>query len=361
MPKLWCYSSRSLRRISVLTLAIAIVSLMAGGLLPASASVAKSLESRKAAPAPTHPNVKGVQLTMAELGGADPSDIVMAHAFTLLNSWGAHANVVYLPNASDAAAALLKGDAQIFTASPPVAFAMQDSGFNLLAFALAGPRQDYALVSVPSIKSVRQLMGHSIGMLANEGVNHAQMTLLFAQYHTAFNNSTMQIVLDGGQSTRFAALLTGRVDAAVLSHFDVLQLAKKGYHVLYDFTKSMPKLYNDVFYARPTWLRAHQNAAIAINEALMMSMKWFDNHANINAAIEESVAGNPGVTPAQVAALDHILRLYDVFPVGSVLTKSGLLYQQTVYHGSGILAKSLPASSLVEVGPAQQAAKLLNS
>ena len=301
----------------------------------------------------TPPNLSGKKLTIVVNGDLEQSKIDLAHAYDLLRQWGLNLTVDYGGTSQVVMSAMVSGEAQVLEFSVQGALSSVDNGVNLQAFALAQPRQDYALIGRPGIKTLADLKGKSIGVLDTVGLNGVQATL--ALESAGMTQKDVTIVQAGGQGTRVSAMVAGRIDSTMVGFSNYLQLKSQGYNLLYSYTKSQPNLWDDVLWATPQWLSQNPDLAVAINEAVLESFRWFDNPANKQAYVDASTSAVKGLDASVAAQMYDVYTQNDMYPPNSILTDSGMQFNQTAYFNAKSLPKELPISQICNTTYAQQA------
>ncbi|MCU1492848.1 MAG: transporter substrate-binding protein [Acidimicrobiaceae bacterium] len=280
------------------------------------------------------PHLGGLNMSVIMDGTASASNEIEMHAINLLSKWGAKVSVHWAPSTSIEYADMLHGGT-IMEGGLSVGLAAYNDGIPMEAIALPQPRQDFVLIARPNITSLSDLKGHSIGILDMVGENGVDT--LIALKAAALKPSQVSIVDVGGQSTRLAALVSGRIDVTMLSHSAEIALQGQGYHVLYDYMKQDPNLYDGIWWANPSWAKSHEQAAVALNEADLLSFVWFNNKSNTAAAVKETASFDSGISASQTTQLYNELRTLDAYPNGSLLTPSGLKQQEIQYAQVGAI------------------------
>ena len=298
-----------------------------------------------AIPANGKPNLHGLSVTFADQGTPDPTRIMNYYMVSLLNSWGAHAKMLWAQSQQIAASVMQNGTAQVTMSTIPDELPSVENGLNLRAFGINEPRVDYAFVSTSAITSIAQLKGKSVGVLTGGPDDIAYVLALQALKSGGVTGSEVHIIKTGGQTARIAALASGLVQASVVGHLSLYELKSKNVHNLYDFSIKDKQFYNDLLWASPSWLKANPKLAVAINLAYLDTYKWFSNPANAAAAVKVGVKNSPGASTASATALYNFLRSDDVLTPGAVLTTSQLTSQQKYYVSTGTLTKAVPLSS----------------
>lgn len=320
------------------------------------ASAAAANASGRHAAFKVDPSIKGQRFVMIIQGSGDPSKIVETHAIAVLKSWGVDASVRYNPTSSNVAIAQVEsGDADAFANAIAGGYGAAIAGIPVVDFALLEPRMDYVFISRPDISSIAGLKGKNIGVLDTSSVNYPQALLVLK--HGGLGAGDVHIVTAGGQSSRLAALIAGRVDATMLSHNAWLQLQPQGYHMLWDYTKQTGNLYDDNAFAMKSWLASHKALAIAFNEALLVSYAWFDNPKNASAIVQEAVSQFPGNDPANVTKLYDILRSNNAYPKCYSMNIPTLKYQAALFEQLGAIKGHLAVGDWANVAYTNAARK----
>jgi ABC-type nitrate/sulfonate/bicarbonate transport system substrate-binding protein len=284
--------------------------------------------------------------------------VVTAHAISILKSQGVDAQLKWNPTAPNVAIAqLLSGDVDVFSNAVAGGLAAVLAGIPIVDFALVQPRMDYVFIARPDIKSFADVKGKKVGVLDTVSINYAQA--LIALKKGGLSVGDVSIINTGGQSSRLAALVSGRVDATMLSHAAQLQLGPQGYNVLYDYTKQSPGLYDDNAFATKTWLAGHKDLAIAFNKALLQSFKWFNDPKNEQAVVQEALALAPGADAAATTQLFTMLRTLHAYPEGQTLNIPTLKYEQALFRQIGSITQTLPVGQWANVAYANAAKKAL--
>jgi ABC-type nitrate/sulfonate/bicarbonate transport system substrate-binding protein len=302
------------------------------------------------------PNLSGKTIRVIYNGSPSLATVILDHAEGLLRQWGADVQTNYGGTAQVVFGAMLNDQADVLEFSPQGALSGIDNGLDLKAFALDGPRMDYAFISKPSIKTIAQLKGTKIGLLDTVGLNGVQVSLVLAA--GGLKSSDVTIIQTGGQGARVAALLSGRIDATMVGFANYLQLKSQGYNLLYSYTKEQPKLIDGVLWAKSTWLASHKTEAVAFNQALLESFRWFDDTKNKSAWVSEASTLLTGSDPSVTTQMYDIYQQNGMYPPNSILDLNALSFNQDEYVQFKSLTKSLPVSQWADPSFSQQALTL---
>lgn len=298
--------------------------------------------------------VKGARFVMIVQSTPNTNKVVESHAIDIMKKDGVNASIKFNSAATNVAVAqLLNGDVDVYAEAVTGGVLGVLQGIPLVDFALLQPRQDYVFIARPGIASIADLKGKKVGVQDTTGVNYAQALIVLGSAN--MDAKDVSIIAAGGQSTRLPALIAGRVDATMLSHSASIQLSPQGYTTLYDYTKQASNLYDDNAFATKNWLKTHAALATEFNKALLESFAWFNDPKNADAVVDEAVKLAPGADRAQTKQLLDLLRTSDAYPAGTVLDKSILDQEQTLFKQAGAISSTAPIDSWVDTTFAEQA------
>jgi ABC-type nitrate/sulfonate/bicarbonate transport system substrate-binding protein len=335
-------NGRTMKKAALLALALAAVSAVtltaAGG----------AGAGRKASP------IAGQRFYLMIQSSPTASKVLQAHAIQILKNQGADAQIKWNATSSNIAIAQLQsGDVDGFSNAVAGGLGAAIAGIPLVDFALVNPREDYVFMTRPNITSLSQLKGTKIGVLDTTSINYPQALIVLKKAN--LDASDVSIVVTGGQSSRLAALVAGRLDGTMLSHAAAIQLVPDGYHVLYDFTKQSSSMYDDNVFAMKSWLASHKALAIAFNKAILQSYVWFNNPKNEDAVVQEAVALAPGTDVAQTKQLFTILRGLNWAVEKAILNIPTLKYEAALFNQVGAVHGTLPVGQWANVAYANAA------
>jgi ABC-type nitrate/sulfonate/bicarbonate transport system substrate-binding protein len=335
-------NGRTTKRAALVALSLAAVSAVV--LTAASGAGA----SRKASP------IAGQRFTLMIQSSPTASKVLQAHAIQILKNQGVDASIKWNATSSNIAIAQLQsGDVDGFSNAVAGGLGAAIAGIPLVDFALVNPREDYVFMTRPDITSLSQLKGKKIGVLDTTSINYPQALIVLKK--AGFDASDVSIVVTGGQSTRLAALVAGRLDGTMLSHAAAIQLVPQGYHVLYDFTKQSSSMYDDNIFAMRSWLASHKALAIAFNKAILQTYVWFNNPKNEDAVVKEAVALAPGTDEAQTKQLFDTLRTLNWAVEKATLNIPTLKYEAALFRQVGAVTGTIPIGQWANVAYANAA------
>lgn len=300
-----------------------------------------------------HPNLNGKTIKFIYNGTASLATEELLHAEGILKGWGADVQMTYGGSAQVVFGAMQTDQADVLEFSPQGALAGIDNGLDLKAFALDGPRMDYAFISKPSIKTIKDLKGAKVGLLDTVGLNGIQVSLVLKA--GGLKDGDVTVIPTGGQGARVAALLSGRIDATMVGFANYLKLKEQGYNLLYSYTKEQPKLVDGVLWAKSGWLTSHKTEAVAINQAMLESFRWFNDPKNKDAWVSEATTNIKGLDNSTAVAMYDVYKSNDMYPVNAILDLDALSFNQDEYVQYKSLEKSLPVKQWADDTYAKQA------
>jgi NitT/TauT family transport system substrate-binding protein len=304
--------------------------------------------SRKASP------IAGQRFYLMIQSSPTASKVLQSHAIGILKAQGVDAQIKWNATSSNIAIAQLQsGDVDGFSNAVAGGLGAAIAGIPLVDFALVNPREDYVFITRPDVTSLSQLKGKKIGVLDTTSINYPQALIVLKK--AGFDASDVSIVVIGGQSSRLAALVAGRLDGTMLSHAAAIQLVPQGYHVLYDFTKQSSSMYDDNVFAMRSWLVGHKALAIAFNKAILQSYVWFNNPKNEDAVVQEAVGLAPGTDEAQTKQLFTTLRSLHWAVEKATLNIPTLKYEAALFRQVGAVTGTIPVGQWANVAYANAA------
>jgi ABC-type nitrate/sulfonate/bicarbonate transport system substrate-binding protein len=132
---------------------------------------------------------------------------------------------------------------------------------------------DYLLVSIPSVTSVDQLEGGTVGINkpGDLGATVADQCLKFSNVDV----TTVEFVQVGGTSARMAAILAGQIMAAPAHAADALNAQKEGgLNILVDCGAAIGTFLQTGASSTQEWLDANPNLAQLFTDAYIDALRW---------------------------------------------------------------------------------------
>jgi ABC-type nitrate/sulfonate/bicarbonate transport system substrate-binding protein len=301
----------------------------------------------------TPPDLTGKRFKLLFASGANMAKTPTIYALDLMKQWGATTSVDYVDSQQIGMAAVLNGDADAVDGGPSDAIDGVLAGGKVTIFALTQPRYDYIFTCKPSITSLSQLKGVTIGVVDNTGTNLEQAIIVMQKAGLTIKDATL--VITGGQSKRVAAMLSGRTDCTIVGYLNYLTVKAQGYTNLFNFMSDAPDLYYTTSYTTPDWLSKNHDVALAYNEAVLLSHRWAMDPANKQAVIQTTVDNVTGADPAAVGEAYDAWLQAGVFPPNEILTDESLTNQMNQLVSIGAYKSPLPTSDYADVSIGQAA------
>lgn len=244
-------------------------------------------------------------VTLAEVGAAAftwPELVAIQQGF--FTAAGLNVEVVYTnANAADAQQ-LIAGSVDIAEVSPVQLIEAVLGGAPIVAFLSHQTKVAYSLLGKKGLTSVAQLRGKTV-MIGGPG----DITRVFSDKILAdakLGSDDFTYVYAGATDQRFAALVNGGVDAAMLSPPTSLRAAGLGYPVLADVSKYFPNFLFGTYAVRPAWAQAHPAEVVAFAKGFVRAVRWLYDPANRSRAIAL-------LSERTHTSLDDATQSYDLF------------------------------------------------
>jgi NitT/TauT family transport system substrate-binding protein len=165
---------------------------------------------------------------------------------------------------------------------------------------------DYLIVAKSDVADVKALEGRTMAISGLNAATHTFAMVMLQQRQVDL--SRVSWVAAGSSAARLAALLAGRVDAAILSStFAATALQRGGYKAIADSVDDLPAYPWIADILSQEFLRAQPDASQALFTALTRAVRWL--HANPNDALAISRRLLPDM-PADALAVT-VRRLVD--------------------------------------------------
>ncbi len=162
----------------------------------------------------------------------------------------------------------------------------------------------YAIVGKKGITSIAQLKGKTIIVGGPNDITLVFMNAVLAAYKLTQDDVTYTFA--GATGERFAALLSGTVDAAILLPPFSFRAADAGYPVLDNVEKYFPSLPFDTFSVRSDWGKKNADIVIAYVRSILQALAWLYDPANKAKAV--AILANATNSSSEDAA-----KTYDFF------------------------------------------------
>lgn len=192
------------------------------------------------------------------------------------------------------------------------------------------------------LTSIAQLKGKTIVVGGVNDISRVFMDRILTAARLAPDDYTY--VYAGSTSARLAALLSGGVDAAVLSPPASTRAADQGYPVLAEVAKYFPSFFFDTLAARPAWTSAHPDVALAFAKGYLQGVRWLYDPANKTRAIQ-ALSDSIHVSVADAAESYDLLVTKRAFSTTGIMTDRDVAVVLDAMVKAGQLTPPLPPPS----------------
>ena len=193
-------------------------------------------------------------------------------------------------------------------------------GAPIIGFINRSVNAPYLILGKKGLSSIAQLRGKTIIVGGPNDVTLVFMNTVLAAYKMTQDDVTYTFA--GGTSERFAALLSGTVDAAILLPPFSFRAESAGYPVLDRVQKYFPVFPFDTFSVRDDFAKKNPDVVTAYAKSILQAVAWLYNPANKSKAI--AILADETNTSADDAA-----KTYDFF-----------VTEVKYYNRSGIMTNS---------------------
>lgn len=273
----------------------------------------------------------------------------------MLEEWGAEVEKVELTSTTGVQA-LLANQAELAGQGSDELILGAAQGADLVAIGTTRDKMDYVLVVKQDINSLAELEGKTIGMSGPAGFDTllARMTVR----ENGMELDDVNFVQIGGSPDRAAALLAGRIDAAVVFISDWFELRNRTDEIkdLLYMSDLVPGAAKSVVFAKRDYLAENQNLALALACANLEAFEWF--HEDKQRFVEYTLENVEGTTEDATAQLyDELIRL-DMYPLDptELLQVDGVQALADAMLENGDIQNPVDAAQIVDRSYLEEAA-----
>jgi NitT/TauT family transport system substrate-binding protein len=204
---------------------------------------------------------------------------------------GLDVEIVMITGAARSVAALLGNSTHFATGSATGPLAAAVRGSDLKVLAASYNKFPYAFVVKPEIRNPKELRGKRVNILNYGGSNDLALQLALKEW--GMKLSDVQVIIGGDAPTRMGALMSGRIDATILSPPHLTIVAKAGYRILADMGDMSANFTQSSLYVKGSslkenrdrvkrFLRGYAEAIHVIKTDRVRTMKVFANRMRID-------------------------------------------------------------------------------
>lgn len=287
------------------------------------------------------PNLTGTNLSFT-IGGPEHFifDTTAYVALQILRAWGASTTITSVGPCPHAAADLLGGHADV--ALCPIQVILQS---HLVIIGSNQPRASAVVVAKKTVNSMKGLVGKTVEVDNPNGAETVELAAVESHYRIA--PSSIHIVVVGASTAEEGALLSGAVDAGILSLPIYLALEGRApgqFHVLATVAKILPKIASSYIAVTNGWLSRHQKEATAIDEAFLIARRVFNKDQALWVKDGLAYTVGTGITPTFASLTWREMHAAGIWPLSDSGMGSSLAYNAALALHTG-LVKSLPPAS----------------
>jgi len=286
--------------------------------------------------------------------------IRMGEAKDFFKNYGVKVSAKVVPNATELTPSLIAGAVDIIEESPGAAMtAIQKGELKAKIIGSDMPGLPWMIVAKPSIKTLAELKGHSMGVSSSTGAPRVIAELILEKH--GINPSSIKFVNTAANAQRFEEVIEGAVDSASVPSDFLPQAKKAGLSVLALSAHEIPLYPRFTFIARTSFLDAHPKAAIGFLAGVIQGERYaFDHPQQAKELAAKALGGKTTASsPSVVDMYNQIVKDKLVNRNGSI-PMSMLQYLQKVLLKVGLLQKPLNLSTLYDDQYRQKAVALVN-
>ena len=234
----------------------------------------------------------GADKIIADYGGhaGFQSATWVAKDLKIFEKHGLDVEIIMITGAARSVAALLGNSTHFSTGSAtgPLAAAVRGSDIRIIAASYN--KFPYAFVVKSDIRTPKDLRGKKVNILNFGGSNDLALQLALKEW--GMKSSDVQVVIGGDAPTRLGALMSGRMDATILSPPHLTIAVKSGYRVLGDMGDMSANFTQSSLYVKGSalkenrdrvkrFVRAYSEAIHAIKTDRDRAMKVFASRMRV--------------------------------------------------------------------------------
>ena len=188
----------------------------------------------------------------------------------LFEKHGLTGELVLIPGSARGMAALISESTHFAQGSATAPLSAYLRGGDVVVVAAALNKFPFSVVTRKEIRMASQLVGKKIGIVNFGGSNDLAVTLALKEWNIPRNAVT--ILASGGAPERLAALLTGVLDATVLSPPETVAASRAGLNILANLSELSASFPQTLVMVRRSFLASHRDTvkrfARAYSEAI---------------------------------------------------------------------------------------------
>jgi len=172
---------------------------------------------------------------------------------------GLDVDVIMITGGARSVATLLSGSTQFGTGSATAPLLATARGYDIKIIAASYNKFPYAFIAKPDIRSPKDLRGKKISILNYGGSNDLALQLALKEW--GIKQQEVTVIIGSDAPTRLAALMTGSIDATILSPPQLTKAVQAGYPVLADMGDMSANFTQSSLYLKGSSLRENRDRA----------------------------------------------------------------------------------------------------
>ena len=216
--------------------------------------------------------------------GASSAILYVAQRGGLFERYGLEVQIVYFGNGAIAASGLLSGDAKITLMSANSTLAAALGGAEVVQIGGLTNKLAYGLMVSPSVKTLQDLKGYSIGIAGFGGASDFAANYIIRKEGMIPGKDVILLSV-GGQPERFSALASGKLKAVLLEPPYTGRAEKTGFRRLVNFPSLDLEFQTLGFATTRSYLKADRMACLHFLKAVTEGIYFFKSHKNESKAI----------------------------------------------------------------------------
>jgi NitT/TauT family transport system substrate-binding protein len=183
----------------------------------------------------------------------------VAKDLKLFDKNGLDVDVIMITGGARSVATLLSGSTQFGTGSATAPLLATARGSDIKIIAASYNKFPYAFIAKPDIRSPKDLRGKKISILNYGGSNDLALQLALKEW--GIKQQEVTVIIGSDAPTRLAALMTGSIDATILSPPQLTKAVQAGYPVLADMGDMSANFTQSSLYLKGSSLRENRDRA----------------------------------------------------------------------------------------------------
>jgi ABC-type nitrate/sulfonate/bicarbonate transport system substrate-binding protein len=175
----------------------------------------------------------------------------------LFEKHGLTPELVLIPGSARGMAALLSASTHFAQGSASAPLSVYLRGGDVVVVAAALNKFPFSVVTKKEIRTASQLAGKKIGIVNFGGSNDLAVTLALKEWNIP--RTAVTILASGGAPERLAALLTGALDATVLSPPETVAASRAGLNILANLSELSSSFPQTLIMVRRSFLASNKD------------------------------------------------------------------------------------------------------